>query len=154
MGRMNMLRMSEEQEAAHNARIKGARIIRFESNKTEQQSLKKRKHQKTPKLRPRKLSTEDILALQIERAGLHLERQYHWYPGRKFRADFADPTARLLVELDGAAHRIKGRFHDDIVKSQLALLAGWRLLRISSSQVRQGEAAEIVRQAINATVPF
>lgn len=152
---MNVLTMTPEQYEAHQLRVKGARIVRFEGNETGQEIAQKGKQrQKPPKISVPKLTTEDIFAAQLEQAGLKLERQYRWLPGRKYRADFADVRSRLLVELDGGVHRIRAAFDADILKSQNALLAGWRLLRIGKKQVLDGSAADIVRRAIDMVVPF
>lgn len=158
---MNMLRLTAEQVAAHNARIKAGavRVVKFDGNQTEAEVIKAAKGKAAQKLRKPSVrrptpSLEDSLDAQLRAMSINLERQYRWMPNRKYRADFAHPKTRLLVELDGAAHRIKGRFDDDIRKSQDALLCGWRLLRISTRQVRTGEAADVVRRAIDMVVPF
>jgi hypothetical protein len=72
--------------------------------------------------------------------------QFMWLDDRQYRADLAYPP--LLIEIDGAAHRIKGRFMDDILKSQAALLNGYYLLRVATSQVRDGNAVKVVQAAL------
>lgn len=96
-----------------------------------------------------KFNYEARLVQDLVLGGLPAPRtQYRWHPDRKFRADISYPDVRLLIEIDGAAHRIKGRFHDDILKSQEAVLQGWTLLRIATSQVRDGSAVWIVSGAL------
>jgi very-short-patch-repair endonuclease len=85
-----------------------------------------------------------LLALGV----LGFEREYLWCQGRKFRADLAHLEYRLLVEIDGAVHRIRGRFKSDIEKNQLAILQNWVLLRIAPAQVRNGEACLLVKRVL------
>lgn len=149
--------MTEAQYAAHQTRVKGARVVNLSGGQPEHKNATKEKRaaklSKTPKAprvpRPR-LSKEELLALQLAEAGVRLERQYAWLKGRKYRADFCDPERKLIIELEGAVHRIKGRFHNDIMKSQDAVLNGWWLLRIASSQVRMNSAVAIIKMALTA----
>lgn len=90
---------------------------------------------------------EGWLANQLESAGLPKPaRQFRWLDDRMYECDLAYPP--LIIEIDGAAHRIKGRFMDDIEKNQQAILNGYYLLRIATSQVRNGKGVEIVKQAL------
>lgn len=75
-----------------------------------------------------------------------LEHVFH--EGRKFRFDLAWPDRRLAVEVDGSVHRIRERFDSDIEKYQLAFLGGWRVLRVSTLQVRKNEACQFVWMAL------
>lgn len=144
---MNTLHMTEEQYAAYEKRRLTARVVSFPENAPEP---RKPKLPKPPRVPQPKLSNEDRLAMQLNEAGVHLERQYAWLKGRKYRADFASPQHNLIIELDGAAHRIKGRFRSDILKSQDALLNGFWLLRIASDQVRMNSAVPIIKAAMAA----
>lgn len=132
---MNTIRMTPEQFAAHQARVKPA-------------APEAAPPEPEPKAKGTRASEyERWLANQLVAAGLpEPARQFRWLDDRQFDADLAYPP--LLIEIDGAAHRIKGRFLDDIEKSQQALLNGYHLLRIATSQVRSGKAVEIVRQAL------
>lgn len=86
---------------------------------------------------------EVMLAAQLEGAGIAFEREYRFVPARRFRFDFRIGTD-LAVEIDGAVHRIRARFASDIDKQQLALLHGWRVLRVSPMQVRSGAALRLI----------
>lgn len=80
---------------------------------------------------------EQRFAQQVEDAGLPVpRREYFHIPGRDFRLDFAWPALRIGVEVQGGAHRVKGRFAADIEKRALALLAGWRVLEVNGAAVR------------------
>jgi very-short-patch-repair endonuclease len=93
---------------------------------------------------PRGRRWEDMLAMQLDEAGIAYVREYQFVPARRFRFDFR-VGLDLAVEIDGAVHRIKGRFHSDIDKHQLALLHGFRVLRVSPMQVRSGSALNLIR---------
>jgi very-short-patch-repair endonuclease len=67
-------------------------------------------------------------------------REHRFLAERKFRLDFAWPSQRVAVEVQGMVHRIKGRFKEDIEKRALALLAGWRVLEVSGAEIRSGQA--------------
>ena len=45
-------------------------------------------------------------------------------------------------------HRIKGRFKADIERQQYLFLLGWRWFPVSPEQVRNGEALDLVRRAL------
>jgi very-short-patch-repair endonuclease len=68
--------------------------------------------------------------------------------GRKFRIDFAWPKIKFGVEVDGEVHRIKERFHGDIEKGALLLLAGWAILHVSGREVRSGQALVWTKAAL------
>lgn len=93
-------------------------------------------HQKESELERR-------FAQQIRAAGLpDPEREYYHIAGRDFRLDFAWPALRLGVEIQGMAHRIKGKFNADIEKRALAMLAGWRVLELNGTAVREETGIE------------
>ena len=80
-------------------------------------------------------------AQQIDTKGLKQPvREFYFLDGRDFRLDFAYPDLKIGVEVQGMAHRIKGRFQADIEKRALALLAGWRVLEVSGATIKSGQA--------------
>lgn len=92
---------------------------------------------------------EGVLAGQCAGLGLPpCEREYRFNLQRRWRVDLAWPGKMLAVEIDGAVHRIKARFHADIEKHQALFFAGWRLLRVSTQQVRSGDAVKLVQGAL------
>ena len=68
--------------------------------------------------------------------------------GRGWCFDLCWPDLRLAMEVDGAVHRIKSRFKSDLAKHQQADRLGYRVLRVSPAQVRNGEALALVRKAL------
>lgn len=61
-------------------------------------------------------------------------------PGRGYELDFAWYAFKFAVEVDGSAHRTKGRFKRDFEKHAELMLAGWRVLRVGGDDVRHGRA--------------
>lgn len=93
---------------------------------------------------------ETLLENQLRDSGvLGIHREYFWARGRRYRADVAIPHCKLIVEIQGEVHRIKGKFKRDICKAQEAILQGWVLLPVSTEQVRNGDAASLVRRVIS-----
>lgn len=78
-------------------------------------------------------------------------KEYFAIPGREFRWDYAWPAHRLLVEIQGAQHRIKGRFKADIEKRALALIAGWRCLELDRDSITSERSVEWLSVLLDAT---
>lgn len=75
-------------------------------------------------------------------------------PGRKFRFDFAwpDDDRKLAVEVEGGiftgkAHGSVSGILRDVEKYDLAMLAGWRILRVTPTMIDDGTALEMLEQA-------
>ncbi len=68
--------------------------------------------------------------------------EYRWHPVRKFRADYALPLHRVLIEIDGGLFingghsRGAARMHD-MAKDRAATLLGWRTLRYAPTEIMQ-----------------
>lgn len=92
---------------------------------------------------------ERRLDQQIEEAGLEVPRR-NWFliTGRDYELDRAWPTKKIAVEVQGMAHRIKGKFQRDIEKRALALLAGWRVLEVDGASVRDGRAIQWLKELL------
>lgn len=78
-------------------------------------------------------------------------------PDRQFRLDFAWVPERLGVEVDGGIW-VKGRHGTgkgmtrDCEKYSEAAARGWRIIRVTPDQVKQGKALEWIRRALNKEV--
>ena len=115
-----------------------------------------------------RLTAEDRLELQILDAGLpEPEREYRFAPPRRWRADFAWPKRRLIVEVNGGTWSPRGAkkcpvcgrlprsghtsargLERDYEKQNEAVLAGWRYLEVTPKMVDDGRALEWVRRAL------
>lgn len=85
------------------------------------------------------------------------ERQALLIPGRKLRWDFAWPELLVCLEVDGGtwiegAHNRGKRIEADCEKQCLAAIAGYRTLRVTGDQVRDGRALAFVERALSGRV--
>jgi len=86
------------------------------------------------------------LLMQIKAVGLPVpDREFRFHPVRRWRADFAWPDQKILVEVDGGVY-VQGRhtrgrgFEEDMRKLNAAAVLGYRVLRFSTGMVKNGEA--------------
>lgn len=100
-----------------------------------------------PKRERRGKRTEDMLAAQLAAAGIAFEREYRFDLDRRFRFDFRIGVD-FAVEIEGGVHGLKRQFRSDLGKHALALLHGWRVLRVSPEQVRTGEALALIERLL------
>jgi very-short-patch-repair endonuclease len=97
---------------------------------------------------------ERTLALQCMADGLpRFWQNYRFHAKRKFEIDLAWPDQKVGIEIDGGI--FNGKAHGsvtgilrDLEKHNLLLLSGWRVLRYTPAQVRQGEAIEGLKQLL------
>lgn len=102
---------------------------------------------------------EELLYLHLTWSGIHYgcQREYPYVPGRRFRADFAWPADRLLVEVQGgvwspkSGHSGGAGIVKDIERGNAATLAGWRVLRFAPQHIRSGDAVRTIAQALQHT---
>jgi very-short-patch-repair endonuclease len=94
---------------------------------------------------------ERLLAHQIEEAGLPTpEREYRFHPVRKWRFDFAWPSERLAVEVEGGVwtrgrHTRGSGFVKDVEKYNAAMQLGWMVLRFTKQDI-EGHGCRAVTQ--------
>jgi very-short-patch-repair endonuclease len=82
------------------------------------------------------------------------EREYRFDPSRRWRADFAFPQQKLLVEVEGGVwtegRHVRGSgYENDLEKYNAASLAGWRLLRFTPAMVNNGRALNVIEEALD-----
>lgn len=76
--------------------------------------------------------------------------EFRFYPERKWRADFAWPEYRLLLEVDGGAF-VAGRhnrgvgFIKDMEKQNFMTLSGYSFFRFTPKDLMNGYAARMVK---------
>lgn len=75
-------------------------------------------------------------------------RNYFFLRDRDFELDFAWPADKVAIEVQGMAHRIKGKFKADIEKRALALLCGWKVLEVDGDAIRSGKAMVWAKQLL------
>ena len=106
--------------------------------------------------KPRKLSAgEEEFSLHCKAHSLNPEREYKFAAelGRRWRADFAFPEAKLIVEIEGGSwnngrHSRGVGFEMDCVKYAEASILGWRVFRFTPGLVSNGYAIDVIRRAL------
>ena len=83
--------------------------------------------------------------------------EYRFHRQRKWRFDWAWPAEMLALEIEGGAwtggRHTRGKgFLGDMEKYNTAVLAGWRILRVTPQQMASGEAGRLVRLALATSV--
>ena len=102
---------------------------------------------------------EETFAFQVKLARLPKpEREVFAIPGRQFRFDFGWRPQRLLVEVQGGTfgrgrtgHSSGMGINRDCEKNNLAVLAGWRVLKVDVKHVTSGQALQWVQEALKET---
>lgn len=78
-------------------------------------------------------------------------REWHFHETRQWRFDFGWPTRCIAVELEGGTwnvgRHVRGKgFENDCEKYAEALIAGWRVLRVTTAMVEDGRAIALLRR--------
>ena len=95
-------------------------------------------------------NAELLLATQLEQAGIPFSREVLIVEGRRFRADFV--TLDIVIEVEGGTW-VEGRhsrgkgFEADCEKQNLAVIQGYRYLRVTPAQIEAGKALAWIREA-------
>jgi len=91
----------------------------------------------------------------VKRAGLPEPRREYYFarPQRRWRFDYAWPDQKLALEVEGGAwtngrHTRGAGFLADIAKYNDATLRGWRLLRVSPSQLIDLQTMTMLERAL------
>ncbi len=102
-----------------------------------------------------KSELEQELAFQLTAAKLPEPiREATIVPDRRFRFDFAWLDKRLVVEVDGGTwsggrHVTGAGYARDCEKHNLAVAAGWRVLRFTGEMVRDGRALRAIEEVLS-----
>jgi very-short-patch-repair endonuclease len=107
--------------------------------------------------RAKREALELALAHQLRALGLlvGMHQQWKFHPKRAWRFDFAypDPEIKLAIEVDGGTwinggHSRGAGIERDCEKLAAAVILGWRVMRATTNQVKDGSAAFWVEQAL------
>jgi len=102
---------------------------------------------------------EELLAWQMEQAGISFAREFRFHGKRQWRFDFVveriarDELQRIAVEVEGGTwaqgRHTRGKgFEADAEKYNEAALLGWRILRVTPAMVEDGRALQWIERAI------
>ena len=101
-----------------------------------------------------KSKLEEKFAFQIKAMGIPSPtREYRFHPVRRFRFDFAWPSLKVAVEIDGGTwtggRHTRGKgYESDCVKFNIASCEGWSVLRGTTGMVRSGDLVASLEELI------
>lgn len=96
-----------------------------------------------------------ILAARCRELGLPKpNKEFSFHQERKWRFDLAWPKQKIAVEIEGGSwvggrHTRGSGFEKDCVKYNTAASMGWRVLRFTTKQAKQMEAAILIKQCLD-----
>jgi hypothetical protein len=82
------------------------------------------------------------------------EKEFKFHPSRKWRFDYAWPSGKVAVEIEGGAYA-KGRhtrgkgFILDMEKYNAGGLLGWKIFRFTPQQFERYEALSFMRRVFS-----
>jgi very-short-patch-repair endonuclease len=76
--------------------------------------------------------------------GWDLTREFQFDRGRRWKFDFAFPSQKLAIEVEGHYHRTFAGQQSDSEKFNEALRQGWRVLRSPARAVTPAKARDLV----------
>lgn len=81
--------------------------------------------------------------------GWDLVRQFKFHATRQWKFDFAFPSQKLAVEVEGRAHCTYAGHRQDCEKSNEATRQGWRILRFPARESRRASQwVELIREVL------
>ena len=110
----------------------------------------KNKGEKRGKTAPQKRKNslgEETLAFQLTAYKIGFVREYQFDAVRKWRFDFALPEHKLAIEVEGGIwtqgrHTRGSGYIKDLEKYNAAAAQGWKVLKFTTKQAKNGEAAQ------------
>jgi very-short-patch-repair endonuclease len=94
----------------------------------------------------RRSEAQVLMGLHLRELGFTgIEYEYLFCSGRKWRADLAVPSSRLLIECDGhyQGHHGTG-WGSDNEKNNTAQCLGWKILRFHNQEILSGRAKDFI----------
>ena len=100
---------------------------------------------------------EDTLFFQLtsilDTAQVTVEREYRFHPTRMWRADFALPEYKILIECNGGTfahmgHSTGSGISRDYKKANEAAILGWCYLQFDRASIESGEAVNTIIRAM------
>jgi very-short-patch-repair endonuclease len=97
---------------------------------------------------------EEELARHIRAVNLpEPVREYRFAPQRRWRADFAYPEQKILIECEGGLwvngrHNRPAGFIKDAEKYNEAACLGYRVIRVTPDMIRSGEAVRYIERVM------
>lgn len=97
---------------------------------------------------------EQTLSLHLKASKIAFEREFRFYEGRRWRADFKIVDYPILIEVEGGVwsngRHTRGKgFEGDCEKYNQAAILGYHVLKGSTAQVKSGKLLEDIKQLMS-----
>lgn len=127
-----------------------AQIRQFLANRQGVQPRKKRGTGKVAKDKLKWATFTGVLARSCVSAPY---TEYRFHPERKWRFDYAWPSRKIALEVEGGVwtngRHTRGKgFLGDLEKYNTAAAMGWRVLRVTPSELLSVKTAEMIKKAM------
>ena len=91
--------------------------------------------------------------LQSRFKGVEIEKEFRFHETRRWRFDYAFPTLKIAVEVDGGVwtggrHINPAGYINDMEKLNNAAAMGWLVLRITTDDRFANKTYELIKQTI------
>lgn len=82
---------------------------------------------------------------------LDVEKEYRFHPSRKWRFDYAIPSIRMAIEVEGGVwtggrHTSSKGFLGDMEKYNEAALSGWCLIRTTPEELLTSKILDLIKR--------
>ncbi len=124
------------------------------ADKLTNQSPKARDTQKKKKItKPKPSSTDAFTLICKSELGMECIKEYKFHPVRKWRFDYAIPSALVALEVEGGVwtggrHINPKGFLNDMEKYNTATLMGWSVYRTTPDDLYTGKTIKLLKTAI------
>lgn len=124
------------------------------ADKPSNNTKKARERQKKKKITKQKQNTTDAFTLICKsELGMECVKEYKFHPIRKWRFDYAIPSALVALEVEGGVwtggrHINPKGFLNDMEKYNSATLMGWSVYRTTPDDLYTGKTLELIKTAI------
>lgn len=111
------------------------------------------KRKKTRQTKPQTPKSDFFTLLCKSDLKLDCIKEHKFHPVRRWRFDYAIPTAKIAIEVEGGVwtggrHTSPKGFLNDMEKYNTAAIMGWRLLRTTPDRLCSNETLQMVRDII------
>lgn len=109
--------------------------------------------QKSKKITEPQPKTDAFVLLCKSVLKMECVKEYKFHPIRKWRFDYAIPSALVAIEVEGGVwtggrHISPKGFLNDIEKYNTATLMGWSVYRTTPQELVTGKTVDLLKQAI------
>ena len=100
---------------------------------------------------------KDLFHVTLKQLFPGVETEFRFHPERRWRFDFSWPSVFVALEIEGGAF-VQGRhtrgagYVKDMEKYSEAAILGWRILRVTPQQVKNGKAIELLERMFKKNV--